>query len=208
MTDKKIQTLFARVSSWTSPLAAYRIKNILGSRLKPGMTVLDIGTGPGTILLGLKRLFPECRFMGMDVSEGMMQTAGTYARKANLSVPFFVGDGQCIPVSSSKIDAVISLFAIHHMDQPDHLLAEIDRVLKPKGSLLIIDFRRDMSGWLFGLINTLWRTFFLMSVGRSGFSESVHSAWRPDEIKEFLGQKRLDRFRVHTNRMELWVIEK
>jgi ubiquinone/menaquinone biosynthesis C-methylase UbiE len=193
------------VSSWAGPAAAHRIKNILGSRFLPGMKVLDIGTGPGTNPLHLKKLFPETHFTLIDISSGMLRKARDYASKAGLHMAISAGDGECLPIGSGKMDGVISFFAMHHMDHPEKLLQEIDRVLKPGGILLIIDFRRDMSSWLFKTINALWQTAFFFSTGRAGFAESTRSAWRPDEIEAILKQTHIDRFRVYTNRMELWV---
>ena len=206
MVDDSALGLFSRVSSWAGPAAARRVRNILGSRLGQGMATLDIGTGPGTIPLNLKRSHPDIHFIGIDISQGMIRAAKGYASKAAIPLALSVGDGESLPFGSGKIDGVISLFAMHHMDHPDRLLLEIDRVLKPGGPLLIIDFRRDMPAWLFKTINTLWQAAFLISAGRSGFADSVRSAWRPDEIESILKQTGIDRFKVHTNRMELWVM--
>ncbi len=205
MVDDSTLGLFSKVSSWAGPAAARRVQNILGPRLEPGMKILDIGTGPGAIPLSLIKLYPESHFIGMDISPGMIQAARGYASKTDLPLMLSIGDGECLPFGSGKIDGVISLFAMHHMDHPERLLQEIDRVLKPGGPLLIIDFRRDMPGWLFKIVNTLWQAAFLISAGRTGFADSVRSAWRPDEIESILKQTRIDRFKVYTNRMELWV---
>lgn len=205
MVDDLALGLFSRVSSWGGPAAARRVQNILGPRLGQGMRALDIGTGPGTIPLNLKRSYSKTHFIGIDISQGMIRTARSHASKAGLPLALSVGDGECLPFGSGKIDGVISFFAMHHMDHPERLLQEIDRVLKPGGPLLIIDFRRDMPGWLFKIVNTLWQAAFLISAGRTGFTDSVRSAWRPDEIESILKQTRIDRFKVYTNRMELWV---
>ena len=174
MVDDQVLGLFSRVSSWAGPAAARRVKNILGERFAPGMKFPDIGTGPGTIPLNLKKLFPETHFTVIDISSGMLRTARAYASKAGLPMALSVGDGECLPIGSGKIDGVISFFAMHHMDHPERLLQEIDRVLKPGGPLLIIDFRRDMSGWLFKTINALWQAaFFSVQAGQDSQSQPV-----------------------------------
>jgi ubiquinone/menaquinone biosynthesis C-methylase UbiE len=198
--------LFARVSACTAPFAAMRVKNILGSQLGPGMKILDIGAGPGTILLNLKKAFPATQFVGVDISPAMIRTAGEYSRKTALPVGLCVADGQCLPIGENAVDGVICLFAMHHMDHPEMLLEEIDRAIKPGGFLLLIDFRRDMPAWMFGLINAFWNLFFCLSKGRTGFADSARSAWRPDEIETAMKKQKIERFRVYTNRMELWVI--
>ncbi len=205
MVDKQALDVFSRVSAWAGPAAARRIKKIIGQNLKRGMKVLDIGTGPGTIPLNLKKLYPEVHFIGMDISSGMIHTAQKHARKMDLALPLTVGDGESLPFGAGKIDCIISLFAMHHMDHPKKLLQEIDRVLKPGGRLLILDFHRDMAAWLFRLINTIWQIIFLFSAAKKGFADSAHSAWRQDEIQYMLEQSNIDRFKVQTNMMEMFI---
>ena len=203
--DEKALGIFSRVSSLTARAAGHRIRHILGESIKDGMRVLDIGTGPGTIPLNLKRSFPKAHFIGMDISRTMINMARDYGAKGGIEFPVLMADGQCLPFGPASIDCVISLFAMHHMDQPGRLLKEIDRVLKSDGRLLVIDFRRDINGMLFSTINTLWQMSFLFSAGRTGFADSVRSAWLPGEIETILKKENLDRFRVLTNRLELWV---
>ncbi|SPD73912.1 hypothetical protein PITCH_A2030056 [uncultured Desulfobacterium sp.] len=206
MIDKGTLAVFSRVSSLTAQAAGRRIRHILGARIKEGMTVVDIGTGPGTIPLNLKSSFPKTRFIGIDISEDMILMAKGHAVRSGFQLPVLVGDGQSLPFGADKVDCVISLFAMHHMDHPKRLLKEIDRVLKPGGVLLIIDFRRDIKGPLFGIINAAWRAVFFFSTARRGFGDSVRSAWLPREIEAILGESGIGRFKVRTNRMELWVI--
>ncbi|MBW1827894.1 MAG: class I SAM-dependent methyltransferase [Deltaproteobacteria bacterium] len=205
MVDDQALGVFSRVSAWTGPAAAHRVRNIIGKELKQGMKVLDIGTGPGTIPLNLKRLYPDIHFIGIDISFGMIRGAKDHAVKTGLPLPLCVGDGELLPFGTGKMDGVISLFAMHHMDHPDRFLQEIDRVLKPGGSLLIIDFHRDMSQWLFRVINTMWQTIFMFSAAKKGFSDSALSAWRKNEIQNILEKYHIERFKVRTNRLELWV---
>lgn len=205
MVDNQALGVFSRVSSWTGPAAAHRVKSIIGNYLKSDMKILDIGTGPGAIPLNLKKRYPGVHFIGTDISSAMIRTAKAHALKADLRLPLLVGDGESLPFGTGKVDGVISLFAMHHMDRPERLLQEIDRVLKPYGLLLIIDFRRDMSRWLFTLVNSIWRTVFLFSAARKGFAESARSAWTQDEIQSILEKKNISRFKVRTNKMELWV---
>lgn len=205
MVDQGTMGIFSRVSSLTAQAAGRRIRHILGARIKEDMTVVDIGTGPGTIPLNLKNSFPKTHFIGIDISKDMILMARGHAVRSDLQLPILVGDGQFLPFAAGKVDCVISLFAMHHMDHPQKLLKEIDRVLKPGGVLLIIDFRRDMKGPLFGIINAAWHAVFFFSAARRGFGDSVRSAWLPREIEEILGESGIGRFKVCTNRMELWV---
>ena len=208
MVEDQILGVFSRVSTWTGPAAARRLQHIIGKKLKRDMRVLDIGTGPGTIPLNLKKRYPDIHFTGIDIATGMIREATSHAARTGLSLSLCVGDGESLPFGSGTIDGIISLFAMHHMDHPERLLKEIDRVLKADGVLLIIDFRRDMSGWLFKLINIIWQTIFLFSAARKGFADSVLSAWRQEELQTIIEKNNMNRFKVRTNRLELWVTNK
>lgn len=205
MVDNRVLGVFSRISAWMGPAAARRVKHIIGKAFKREMKILDIGTGPGTIPLNLKKLYPDTQFIGVDISFEMINAAKEHSIKNGLALPLCMGDGESLPFGTGKIDGVISFFAMHHMDHPDRLLKEIDRILKPDGCLLIIDFHRDMSRWLFRFMNGLWQGLFMFSAAKKGFENSVRSAWRKDEIQNILERHDLERFEVRTNNLELWV---
>jgi ubiquinone/menaquinone biosynthesis C-methylase UbiE len=205
--DKETLTLFSKVAGWGGRPAAMRVRRILSAALVPGATVLDIGTGPGTIPLHLQRYCRETDFFGLDVTFAMLLKAQRHRRKLKLTTPFLAGDGEMLPIGDRCVDVVTSFFALHHMDRPERFLKEAQRVLKPEGRLLVIDFRRDMPGLFFRLMNFLWQTAFFFSSGRFGFRDSVCSAWSPQEVRQMIERHRLNRFRVHTNLMELWVVK-
>jgi ubiquinone/menaquinone biosynthesis C-methylase UbiE len=203
--DEKALKLFSRVSGWTSRGAALRVRHILGSRLRDGARILDVGTGPGVISLQLKRACPRACFAGMDISPGMLELARNHTRTRSLSMDLVGGDGEQVPLKDHSVDILLSLFTLHHMDRPERFLKEAERILKPDGSLLVIDFRRDMPWWLSFSLDLCWQTVFFPTAGRFGFRDSVRSAWRPGEILDRLTESGLREFRVHTNRLELWV---
>jgi len=78
--------------------------------------VLDLGCGPATQLGQLARLNPECDFIGLDLSEPMLQKAGNRVAKLGLSnVEFRRGDISNLDSFDDKsIDAVTSSLALHH----------------------------------------------------------------------------------------------
>jgi ubiquinone/menaquinone biosynthesis C-methylase UbiE len=170
------------------------------------MKVLDIGTGPGAIPFHLKKRYSDASFTGLDISPGILQKAMRGQKGNSGPVAFLCGDGEALPFGPQTVDVILSFFALHHMDHPEHLLMEIDRVLKPGGILLMIDFRRDMAHGLYRFLNALWKTAFFFTAGRSGFEDSVQSAWLPDEMDSRLKHIGSNRFRLHANPMELWVM--
>lgn len=204
--DEAALGLFSRVAGWTGRAPAWRVRRLLRSALRPGMRALDIGTGPGIIPMHLQRFYPGVYLIGLDISLEMLKAAYSHGKRRQVPLILLAGAGEFLPFKAETLDVMTSFFVLHHMDQPERLLKEVDRVLKPDGTVLIIDFRRDMSPGLFRLLDTLWQLVFCRSAGRRGFRDSVRSAWRPDEIETILHENDLGRFRVCANRMELWVI--
>lgn len=205
--DSSALEVFSRVASWTGRVAAWRVKNILGSTLGLNKRALDIGTGPGAIPLCLRRIYPGVSFVGLDVSPEMLNIAKGYTRGQEENIVLLAGDGELLPFEDNSFDGVMSFFSLHHMDNPANLLKEVNRVLRPGGILLIIDFRRDMPSVLFVLLNLLWQMGFMLTQGRTGLRDSIRSAWCPGEIEEILKNNDIGRFRVRSNPMELWIIQ-
>jgi len=209
--DQKVDTatlnLFARVSAWGARAAAGRVTRVLGKRLQPGTRLLDVGTGPGTIPIQLKKRVPDLSITGLDIDSAMLTRAAAYRRRFGISFDLVTGDGTCLPFADSSFDVVSMFFALHHLDEPAAFLAEAGRVLVKGGHLLVIDFRRDMPGPLFAAMDTAWQAAFMLTRGRHGFRDSVRSAWTPVELAAILnGREEDNRFMVADNPMEVWIV--
>lgn len=197
--------VFARVSAWTGKAAAWRVNRIL--RLDPDkeLRLLDIGTGPGSIPLHFKAFRPKTAITGLDVDLPMLAQAQKLSAKLGRPASFVQAEGERLPFADASFDVVTCFYAMHHMDAPGEMLAEVDRVLAPDGVLLLIDFRRDMPGLRFHAMNALWKTAFLLSPGRRGMEESVRSAWTVDEIRGILDARSMRRFNLRSGGAELWI---
>jgi ubiquinone/menaquinone biosynthesis C-methylase UbiE len=102
--------------------------------------VLDVGTGTGVIpLAGLAASGSGVKFVGIDLSDGMLAKAGQVAVDKGLQsrVEFFKMDAENLVFEDNSFDAVISLYALHHFPNPSRALSEIFRVLKPGGKAVI-----------------------------------------------------------------------
>jgi len=97
--------------------------------------VLDIGCGNGALLLALATLINSG--IGIDVSTRMIQIA-THRARGESNLAFMEYDGLQIPVESGSVDTVISMLSWRYLDW-DPVVAEILRVLRPGGQLLIVD---------------------------------------------------------------------
>jgi ubiquinone/menaquinone biosynthesis C-methylase UbiE len=104
-----------------------------------GATVLDIGTGPGELLNRLAARRPDLALTGLDLSPEMLAIARRSA--ASPSIGFEVADVAALPRPDDSADVIVSTLSAHEWPQPERAAAELARVLRPGGRLLIYDFR-------------------------------------------------------------------
>jgi len=112
------------------------------AQVKPGDCVLEIGCGTGTLTLAAKRQAgPSGKVYGIDVIPGMIELSQRKAVQANENITFQLGSIDDIPFSENQFDVVMCSFMIFHMSENTRRkgIAEIYRVLKPKGRLLVLD---------------------------------------------------------------------
>jgi ubiquinone/menaquinone biosynthesis C-methylase UbiE len=124
---------------------------------EPNPTIVDLGSGPGQLAIELSRLRPQARIVGVDLSDEMLQIARENASKAGLSnYEARLGAAEEIPLESASVDLVVSQSSFHEWEDPEEGLAEIYRVLKLGGSLILKDYNLTwLSGWKRKLLGRL-----------------------------------------------------
>jgi ubiquinone/menaquinone biosynthesis C-methylase UbiE len=102
--------------------------------------VLDVGCGPGYLTSLAAQAAPAGRAVGVDVSEPMIEEARRKRASANCS--FVVGKAEALDLPDASFDVVLSSLAVHHIpeDARARAFAEMFRVLRPGGRVLIADF--------------------------------------------------------------------
>ena len=110
--------------------------------LRAGQRVLEIGCGTGNLLLAVKRLRPDVGVAGLDPDARALARARRKARREELAVQLDEGFADALPYPDAAFDRVLSAFMFHHLEADDRLqaLAEVARVLRPGGSLHLLDF--------------------------------------------------------------------
>lgn len=102
--------------------------------LRPGMTLLDAGCGPGTITSGLAKRVSSGRVIGVDTDPGRIETASREALAGGISnVTYRVADVNDLPFEDDHFDAVFANGLIEHLSDPEAGIMELMRVLKPGG---------------------------------------------------------------------------
>jgi len=111
------------------------------ARIKPGNTVIDLGSGAGNDCFVARALVGEKgRVIGIDFSEEMIDKARQNARKLGLTnVDFVSGDIENIPLAENLADVVVSNCVINLVPDKEKAFSEIYRILKPGGHFCISD---------------------------------------------------------------------
>src|SRR5499427_3224062 len=151
------------------------------ARLKPGETVLDLGSGGGIdVLLSAKRVGLTGKAYGLDMTDEMLALARDNQRKAGVdNVEFLKGEIEAIPLPDSSVDVVISNCVINLSADKDRVFAEAFRVLRPGGRFAVSDvvvrgevpsaIRRSVELWIGCVAGSLEEGEYRGKLAKAGF---------------------------------------
>ena len=177
------------------------------AELKPGETVLDLGSGGGIdVLLSAKRVGPKGKAYGLDMTDEMLALAQENKRKAGAqNVDFLKGDIESIPLPSNSVDVIISNCVINLAADKDRVLREAFRVLKPGGRFAVSDvvtrgtvpaqIRESMLLWVGCVAGALDEDEYRKKLGAAGF-EAIDieptRVYRAEDARALLEEKGID----------------
>jgi len=113
--------------------------------VEPDHRVLDIGCGTGTFAVAIKAWMPDVEVVGLDPDPKALARSRRKAERAGVSLRFDQGFANALPYSDTSFDRVFSSLMFHHLAHDAKLatLREVRRVLKPRGSLHLLDFEHE-----------------------------------------------------------------
>ncbi|KAA9339639.1 bifunctional demethylmenaquinone methyltransferase/2-methoxy-6-polyprenyl-1,4-benzoquinol methylase UbiE [Hymenobacter busanensis] len=112
-------------------------------QLRPAR-ILDIATGTGDFAFETLRVGPEVQVTGVDISEGMLEVGRRKVRERGLGhrIELQLGDSENLPFDDNTFDAVTASFGVRNFENLPQGLAEMRRVLRPGGKLVILEFSK------------------------------------------------------------------
>ena len=138
---------YVKAYEWGGPSSALQLHHLreLSTMIRPGDTVLDLACGPGPLLLELAALYPECKFIGVDLSSNMLSFLEKEANTRGLkNVSILLEDIRTLPsLEQTKVDLVITTSALHHVPTEEGLRQVFHRIkslLHSDGGFYIFDF--------------------------------------------------------------------
>jgi ubiquinone/menaquinone biosynthesis C-methylase UbiE len=155
-----------RWARWYDLLFARKLSTVHKQALKsaapqPGEKALDVGCGPGTLAIALARkVAPGGEAVGIDASPEMIDAARRKAARKHSHARFEPAAIESLPFPDATFDLATSTFMLHHLpaDVQDRGLAEVRRVLKPGGRLVIVDFSSESQSFLGHLLSVIGHT--------------------------------------------------
>jgi len=116
--------------------ALWRAATVRAVDPRPGQRILDVAAGTGTSSAALART--GARVVALDFSPGMIAEG----RRRHPQVEFVEGDAERLPFGDDEVDAVTISFGLRNVEHPKAALAEMYRVLKPGGKLVVCEFSK------------------------------------------------------------------
>ena len=177
------------------------------AELKPGETVLDLGSGGGIdVLLSARRVGPTGKAYGLDMTDEMLALARENQRKAGAdNVEFLKGEIEAIPLPDNSVDVIISNCVINLSGDKDRVLREAFRVLKPGGRFAVCDvvtrgevpaeIREKVLLWVGCIAGALEEDEYRTKLKAAGFEAigiEPTRVYRVEDAREFLSGKGLD----------------
>jgi demethylmenaquinone methyltransferase / 2-methoxy-6-polyprenyl-1,4-benzoquinol methylase len=121
----------------------WKAYTVLVSNVRPGDRVLDIAGGTGDLALAFaKKVGATGQVVHTDINEAMLRTGRDRLLDAGIVLPTLVCDAEKLPFADDSFDLVSVAFGLRNMTHKDLALGEMNRVLKPGGKLLVLEFSK------------------------------------------------------------------
>lgn len=129
---------------------SWRRRTVRALALREGARVLDLATGTADLALLIAKAAPTAHVVGLDPSEKMLEIARAKVQAAGLAerLEFVTGDAEALPFADATFDGISMAFGIRNVPDRARALAEMARVVKPRGRIAILELSEPRGGLL------------------------------------------------------------
>ena len=164
---------------------SWRKKIVKILKSKNPSTILDVATGTGDLAIAMAKTNAN-KIIGLDISKGMLDVGIEKIKKKNLNntIDMVIGDSENLKYEDNFFDAVTVSFGVRNFESLDSGLSEIFRVLKPNGSLVILE-TSNPTKFPFKQFYRFYSKFILPSVGKIFSKDKVAYNYLSKSSAEF-----------------------
>lgn len=147
--------------------------------------ILDIATGTGDFAIEALKLNPD-QVIGVDISEGMLEVGRQKIKRKKLDnkIELRLGDSEKLLFDDNKFDAVIVSFGVRNFENLEKGIADMFRVLKPGGKVVILEFSKPTKFPFKNIYNFYFKAI-LPKIGRLVSKDQAAYTYLPESVQAF-----------------------
>ena len=147
--------------------------------------ILDVATGTGDFAIAAKNKYPNSIVKGIDISNGMLEVGRKKIVKKKVNdVELINGDSASMPFETEAFDVAIVAFGVRNFENLDAGLAEMNRVLKPGGEIVVLEFSKPKA-FPFKQIYNFYFNNILPLFGKFISKDNAAYTYLPESVKAF-----------------------
>ncbi|PUZ27546.1 demethylmenaquinone methyltransferase [Chitinophaga costaii] len=148
--------------------------------------ILDVATGTGDVAIMANKMLHPDKILGIDISEGMLAHGRQKIEKLGLTnkITLQTGDSETISAPNATFDAITVAFGVRNFENLEKGLSEMQRVLKPGGKLVILEFSNPTIFPIKQLYNTYFR-YITPLIGKLVSKSKAAYSYLPSSVKAF-----------------------
>ena len=167
-------------------LVSAKLRDVLD---RPDAVVLDVACGTGDLSIELDRT-AKAKVIGSDFCRPMLTVAQTKPSSGGHVIPYVEGDAMRLPFADESVDAVTIAFGLRNLANVADGLAELRRVLKTGGRLVVLEFSAPIVPG-FGQLFNFYFSHILPRIGGAVSGSRGAYEYLPDSVSKFPNQKKL-----------------